>query len=291
MAFGTLDEIHIYPVKSCRRVALESATVTSTGLAGDRMWQIVDEGGNPVTQREHRVLAAVQPELIEGGLRLSAHGHGWIDLADPTTNDVTVTSMLGRPVESADAGEDVARWISDLLGAPFRLAGITKTTQHQLPVEVFPAGQPITFVDAAPVLLANKASLRWLQARASEPFDMTRFRPNLTINAAEAWVEDTWSTCKIGDTQVTGLIPWPRCSVPQIDQETTDRHNEPARVLKAHRWCADASELGEPLRSYFEGSALFGAGCVVGPIGSVMSIGDSVEAGTLREPMLAAPSE
>lgn len=289
MTPGTLDEIHIYPVKSCRRVALQNIAVAATGLAGDRMWQVVDDDGNPVTQRERRILATVQPELIDGGLRLSAQGHGSIQLPDPTITDVTVTSMLGQQVEAADGGDDVAQWFSDLLGAPSRLAGITKTTQHNLPLEVDPTGRPITFVDAAPVLFTNKASLRRLQSRASESFDMTRFRPNLTIDAGQAWSEDTWPSCEIGAAQLTGLVPWPRCTVPQIDQETTERHKEPARILKAHRWCSDASALSEPLRSYVEGSSLFGVGCTIGPVGAVLSIGDPVVATSSRPPMLAPP--
>ena len=49
---GTLEAIHVYPVKSCAAVALDRAEITGTGLRGDRLFQVVDIERNPVTQRQ-----------------------------------------------------------------------------------------------------------------------------------------------------------------------------------------------------------------------------------------------
>ena len=41
-----VEAIHIHPVKSCRRIEVDEASVLSTGLAHDREWQIVDADGS-----------------------------------------------------------------------------------------------------------------------------------------------------------------------------------------------------------------------------------------------------
>ena len=49
----TLTALNIYPVKSCRGIALaERAASPRTGLADDRHWMLVRPNGRFVTQRE-----------------------------------------------------------------------------------------------------------------------------------------------------------------------------------------------------------------------------------------------
>ena len=88
-AAGTLTGITIHPIKGCRRVELDSAVVTATGLEGDRAWQVVtapndtDALGEAVTQRRNAALATVAPVPIDGGLTISAPGMGTIDVKRP----------------------------------------------------------------------------------------------------------------------------------------------------------------------------------------------------------------
>ncbi|MEM9745073.1 MAG: MOSC N-terminal beta barrel domain-containing protein [Actinomycetota bacterium] len=270
---GTLSAIHVYPIKSCRAVALDRAEVTRRGLAGDRLFQVVDEQTAPVTQRQEPKLATVQPTVIDGGLRLDADGRSPLEIATPTTNDTTATSLLGLPVDAADAGDDAAAWFADLLGAPVRLVGVTDETDHVVP---FPDGEMhLGWADGSSVLVANSASHRWLAERADEPFGMDRFRPNLTVDA-DPWVEDTWRELSVGAARLGVGLAWPRCAIPQVDQVDGSRHREPAKVLKAHRWCADASNGPEALRPLLEGNALFGIGCSVERAGVEVAVGDQV---------------
>ena len=110
----------------------------------------------------------------------------------------------------------------------------------RLPDDLDVFGQSAPFSDAAPVLLTAQPSLVWLRERADEPFGMDRFRPNLVVDGTEPWEEDTWSTIRIGEAELRCAVPWPRCTIPQIDQLTADRHREPAKVLRRHRWCTEA---------------------------------------------------
>lgn len=273
---GILARIHIHPVKSCRAVEIDRVEMTHRGLAGDRLFQVVDADARPVTQRQEPRLATVRPTLVDGGLRLDADGHSAIEVATPTANDTIASSLLGTPVAAGDAGDDAAAWFSDVLGAPVRLVAITDDSEHRV---LFPGAEMhIGWADGASVLVANSASLAWLNERAAESFGMDRFRPNLTVDA-DPWVEDTWRDVSIGAARLGVGLAWPRCAIPQIDQIDGTRHREPAKVLKAHRWCSHAPSVPAALRPVLEGNALFGIACSVDDTNeprATVAVGDEV---------------
>jgi len=283
-----LQAIHIHPVKSCGAVALDRAEVAATGLVGDRRFQVVDTDGNPVTQRQQPSLAVVRPALVGGGLELRADGRTTLRVDIPSSNDTAANSLLGVPVAAGDVGDEAAAWFTDLLGAPVRLVAMTEHSVYRVPIPGIDV--PLGWADACPVHVANTASLRWLNERSSEPFGMDRFRPNLTVDAAEAWIEDTWRDFSIGAARFGLCLPWPRCTVPQVDQVDATRHKEPAKVLKQHRWCSEATSAPEAFRPLLEGSALFGIGCSVQPEGAVISVGDEIAVHDRGAPTIPAPA-
>jgi len=287
MTSGSLSAIYIHPIKSCRRIELDQASVAATGLAGDREWQVVAADDSTLTQRQHRVLATVQPEPIEGGLRISAPGHGTVEVERPLGNDRTVLALAGDAVEVGDAGDAAATWFTALVGVDCRLVAVTDQTNRTIPLV---KQQPITFVDAGPALVTNTASLQYLRHRAREPFEMERFRPNLVVDTDEPWVEDTWKSFDIGAAHLDLVLPWPRCTIPQIDQDTSERHKEPAVVLRAHRWCESVPHMPAGLRAVLEGNALFGIACAIGPEGSTVRLGDALTVHATTEPLIAPPT-
>jgi uncharacterized protein YcbX len=284
---GTVTAIHVYPVKSCRAIELPRVEMTRRGVAGDRLFQVIDTSTRPVTQRQQPRLATVRPALIDGGLRLEADGCQPIEIATPTANDTVATSLLGASVESADAGDEAAAWFSALLDAPVRLVAVTDDTDHRVP---FPeADMHIGWADGAAVLVANSASLAWLQERATESFEMDRFRPNVTVDA-DPWAEDTWRDLSIGAARLGVGLAWPRCAIPQVDQIDGTRHSEPAKVLKAYRWCSDAPSIPAALRPVLEGNALFGIACSVIEPGATVAVGDDVLVHQTGPPVIDAPA-
>jgi len=282
-----VTDLHVYPVKSCRGTRVNEAVLTETGLLGDRMFQVIDGNTLPVTQRQQPAMATVRPALVDGGLRLEADGIAPLEVESPTTNDTTATSLLGVSVQAADAGDDAAAWFTELLGQECRLVGLTDDSDAHLPLGDITV--PLSWADASPILVANTASLDWLVGRSSEPFTMSRFRPNVTVDAGEAWVEDTWSEFTIGEAGALLPLPWPRCAIPQIDQITGARHKEPARVLREHRWCTSLPEADGFVRAMLEGNALFGVACSLGPAGTRLRVGDDVTVVATAVPLLAAP--
>ena len=286
----TLASIFVHPIKSCRAVELRAATVSAIGLAGDRLWQVVDGNQRGMTQRQHPILATVQPTLTDdGGVQVRAPGREPLDVALPT-HPVTTRSHFGLPVPGLDAGEEAAEWFSSLLGAPSRLVRMANPDGWRLPDDLDVFGQAAPFTDAAPILVTATASLEHLRAHASEPFGMDRFRPNLVVAGSTPWAEDTWTDLRVGEATVRVVTPWPRCAIPQIDQLTGDRRREPARVLRDLRWCTSAPHVAAAWQPILEGNALFGVACSIGPVGADIAKGDSVVVGDRRPPLLAAPN-
>jgi uncharacterized protein len=289
MTSGAVAAIHLHPIKSCHRVEVSSATVSATGLAGDREWQ-VSSGLTPVTQRQKARLATVVPEPIDGGLRISAPGRGVIEVERPTVADTVTGSLVGVKVEVGDAGDEAAAWFSGLLDDEVRLVARTDQSVLRIPEAIDVFNQTIAFGDVAPVLVTNTASLRWLLDRAVEPFTMERFRPNLVVDTDQPFAEDTWARFRLGSAQLTYGLIWPRCAIPQVDQETAERRREPAVVLKAHRWCQGPLDMPEAWRALVENKGIFGIGCAIGPPGSLIAVGDPLVVDEVAAPLMAAPA-
>ena len=289
---GRLAAITIHPIKGCRRIELDSVSVTATGLDGDRQWQVTTvpaEGeaiGEAVTQRRRSAMATIVPELASDGLRIGVPGLGSIEVVRPERNDTAVHALIGDVVECGDAGDEAAEFFSEALGEPCRLVAMTPESSR--PVRLF-RGRLTGFSDAAPVLVANTASLDDLVAKATEPFGIERFRANLIVSNDEPWSEDTWTEFSIGDALLATRVAWPRCAVPQIDQDTGERHREPALVLRKHRWCTSAEGYSPGMRAMLEGNAMFGIACSIDPEGAVLTVGDPVTVTAAGPPLLAPP--
>jgi uncharacterized protein YcbX len=284
----SLTAVNIYPIKSCGAVSVQHANLTRIGLAEDRRWQVLgSEERRGVTQRKHRSLALIQPTLLDdGGMRISAPGMPEIEFERPSGPVITVDSHFRIPVSARDAGDEAAEWLTEFIGVPLRLVRMEGDSGWRLPPELDVFGQGAAFTDAAPVLVANQGSLDWLAARASEDFGMDRFRPNLVVTGAEPWAEDKWDRFEIGESDLRAIVPWPRCAIPQVDQQTAERQKEPARVLRKHRWCTSAPSIPGDFREIVEGNGLFGVACTIGPVGSTIAVGDRVRVVSSRAPVL-----
>ena len=80
-------------------------------------------------------------------------------------------------------------------------------------------------------------------------------------------------------------------TIPQIDQVTSDRHSEPAKVLRRYRWCTEAPSVRRAVRTIVEGSSVFGIGCSIAPEQATVGIGDEVTVMTTAPRLIPAPAE
>ena len=231
--------IYVYPVKSCRGIAVDAARVVERGLEHDRRWMIVDSVGKFLTQRELPSLQLITTALEGDAVRLTAAGAP--PLALPLRPDPSSTAPLPVRVWRSQltarrhaAGSD---WLSSVLARPVSLVWMddaaTRATSR-------PPRTPVSFADGYPFLVTSNASLHELNRRLAEAgapqLTMERFRPNLVLDGdGEPFVEDELRRFTVGAIPFRGVKPCDRCRVTTVDPETAATGKEPLRTLATFR--------------------------------------------------------
>ncbi|HEX8508283.1 MAG TPA: MOSC N-terminal beta barrel domain-containing protein [Propionibacteriaceae bacterium] len=239
---ATLTGISRYPVKSCRGEELSSAVIEPWGLAGDRRWMVVDQGGRTLTARECPRLVLVVPVLTETGVRLVAPGMADLEVATPAGARTLQVSVWGDTFQAMPASEEASAWFGELTGQVARLVYFDDPRRRPTNPSRSRSGDVVSFADGYPMLLASESSLAELNgwvatgARADEgPLPMSRFRPNLVVSGAAPWAEDQWRRVQIGGATFRAVKACERCVLTLIDPETALKTKEPLYSLARHR--------------------------------------------------------
>lgn len=227
-----LSSLYEHPLKSARGISVDAAEVRSEGLAFDRRFLAHTPDGTFISGRSHPRLVLVTPAWDGTTLVLSAPAMPDLTLA-PSADAGSSVAVWKDRFPAWDQGEGPARWLSEFLGDEVRLAWLGES-QRSLRWD---RDRRVTFADAAPLLAIGTASLDDLSGRVGEPLSMRRFRPNLVIEGAQPYEEDSWRRLQIGGVEFLHLDGCGRCEFTTIDPETAERHprNEPVATLEAYR--------------------------------------------------------
>ena len=234
-----LMDLYRYPIKSLRGQRLAESPVEPRGLVGDRRWMIVDERGVFQSLRQHPAMSGIVADEPAGGLsiRLWEHDHGCIDILRPTdqASERRRVRVWSDRLETLDAGERAADWLSAVLGTRVRL--VYQSDSHARYVDADHADDaqtPVSLADGFPLLLTTTGSLDLLNAHLDAPVDMRCFRPNLVVDTDTAWLEDDWRTIRIGDIRCRVVKPCERCVAVTRDPDTGEQADpvEPLGTLK-----------------------------------------------------------
>jgi len=233
-----ITALNIYPVKSCRGIALERARITATGFEHDREWLIVHPDGRFLTQREEPRLALIEPALTAQALRLSAPGHEPLSVALDERGASTQVICWKDTCAALDAGRAAADWLTTLLGRPVRLVRFDPHGTRSSSSRWTGAVQArIQFADAFQWLLISQASLDDLNARLERPLPMNRFRPNIVAAGLPAYAEDQVHEYERAGVRLRTAKPCTRCVIPTTNQLTGEREGgEPLRTLRRYRY-------------------------------------------------------
>ncbi|MGZ8867288.1 MAG: MOSC N-terminal beta barrel domain-containing protein, partial [Thermoanaerobaculia bacterium] len=71
-----VSALYVYPIKSCRGTALQSAAVGRRGILHDREFMIVDGDGLMLTQRAYPRMVFVAPSITGEELAIDIPGYG-----------------------------------------------------------------------------------------------------------------------------------------------------------------------------------------------------------------------
>lgn len=281
---ATIDQLWIYPVKSCAGVSVPEVELTDTGLAYDRSWMVVDSEGEFVTQRELPRMALIQPSFKMGQLVLRAPGMLALHLALDAAEGPLRVRVWDDVVQACDMGDLAAQWLSDCLGAGappslqrLRLARFDPAERRLCSPKWTGGRESVTqFADGFGVLLTSTASLDGLNARLAAagqaPVDQRRFRPNIVLGGLEAHDEDRVGALHMatgeGEAVIEPVRPCVRCPMPNVDPD--DATASPA--------------VGDALQAYRQDPRLNGAvtfgmnGIVTQGDGHILRVGQPVQA-------------
>lgn len=203
--------LHIYPVKACRALVLDEATLGPLGLEGDRRFAFVGDDGRALTQRDVSSLATVSPALEAEALRLDLGGLAQLAVSASSFTESCRVDVWGTPVPARAAARSLVSAAADYLGLPLRLVMLDPQAER-------------AFVDSRPVLVITTAMLAELNV---PDVGMERFRANVVLEGAQPW-----TALEGEDILLRSDKPCGRCEVTTIDQRSGARRGpEPLRTL------------------------------------------------------------
>ncbi|XP_043855456.1 mitochondrial amidoxime-reducing component 1-like isoform X2 [Dromiciops gliroides] len=198
---GTVAQLWIYPIKSCRGVPMKEAECTEMGLRSghlrDRFWLIINEEGNMVTARQEPRLVLISLTCENDSLMLSAaYTQDLIlPIKAPSTNVVRKCRVHGLEIEGRDCGDEAAQWITSFL----------KTQPYRL-VHFEPQMRP----------------------RNSKQI----------VDAFRSTDKDSWNEILIGDVEMKRIMACGRCILTTVDPDTgIMNRKEPLETLRSYRQC------------------------------------------------------
>jgi uncharacterized protein YcbX len=233
-----IEQLLIYPIKSCAGVALSEAQVAKTGLVGDRIYMLVDEDGLFVTGRQEPRLVSVELTQAEDSFVARSAGQSQLHLEarpNPRETHPPVTARIWRDQVKAFAHPEGSKWFSSLLQRRVRLVYRDPASQRTLSGVGGRPGDEMSLADGYPLLLCAASSLCDLNARLIVPLTMARFRPNVVIAGSPAYDEDTYQHVTLGELSFLAPKLCDRCVFTTVDPSTSQKSKEPLRTLSTYR--------------------------------------------------------
>ena len=236
----TIASLFVYPVKSCRGIALLQARLTPRGLQYDREWMVVSRDGRFLTQREAPRLALVGTALHDDHLELSAPGLPplAVPLQRPARAAPIEVTVWRDHVLAVDEGQAAADWFGEHLLREVRLVRFDDARPRPTdPAWSQGLDGTSAFADGYPVLVLARASLDDLNSRLPSPLPVDRFRPNVLLDGCAPYAEDAIGWLASKHVRLRIVKPCTRCIITTTDQATgVTQGDEPLRTLKTYRW-------------------------------------------------------
>ncbi|XP_041803884.1 molybdenum cofactor sulfurase [Chelmon rostratus] len=254
----TLNNIYIYPIKSCGAHEVHNWPVGQRGLLYDRGWMVVNGNGVCLSQKRAPRLCLIRPQVHLPSNKLLLQASGMDTISVPLENNtqmhtsyqVCQSKVCADRVETVDCGDEAASWLSDFLGQPCRLIRQSPDFTREMKTRRSGAATiaSLSLVNEAQYLMINRASVELIQELMSSRQDdsegdplldtqnvISRFRANLVIAGVEPFEEDNWSHLIIGNTRFVVTGQCGRCQMVGVNQDTGTRTKEPLMSLSAYR--------------------------------------------------------
>uniref|UniRef100_A0A1A9W6F1 MOSC domain-containing protein n=1 Tax=Glossina brevipalpis TaxID=37001 RepID=A0A1A9W6F1_9MUSC len=259
---GILQQINIFPIKSCGPLKLNADEIIECNVLGLRMLSVIDRALMVVTEKNEMITARKYPKMVlihmklvdNTLLHITAPGMDTLELDYATLSESTPgkdvhTSVWDSKVDAMLCGDKYDQWFSyyilgkekglKLVYYPYPMP--SKNIVSRLIKEPFLQSDDTgTFCDATSYMLMNLSSIDDLNTRIPRPVDALQFRANLHLKMykSQAYVEDKWQWIRIGDAAIFRVVaPCTRCILPNINALTGERdpEGEPLKTLTKYR--------------------------------------------------------
>jgi uncharacterized protein YcbX len=215
-----LESLHIYPIKSCRGFSVKEMTMLQDGPDGDRLWMLVDEAGQFISQRTHPKMATVQTHLDQLSLTIGYNNQFFKISRNNSLKRIVPVQIWNDKVDAALEPDLYSQAISQYLGVNCRLVKYAPTSQRRVRSLEKEWKPEVRFADSRPLLIINAKSLEDLNSRMDDKISIERFRPNVVFNGTTAFEEEKWTRIKIGAVTFSQPKKCSRCAIINIDQAT-----------------------------------------------------------------------
>ncbi|MBY0451434.1 MAG: MOSC N-terminal beta barrel domain-containing protein, partial [Bdellovibrionaceae bacterium] len=186
--------LFIYPVKSCRGLAMPNLVFDANGPVNDRRWMIVDENNQFMTLRTFSKLAEIQTSVQGPFLHLYAGSNKILVNTTEECEQVEDVTIWGETFKAGIENKSINEALSDFLTKTVKLVRYQSQSFRDLGTAGTEAVKQTMFSDARPLLMTNTASLEELngrlQSQGQAPSQMERFRSNMVIEGLPAFAED-----------------------------------------------------------------------------------------------------
>lgn len=254
-----VTELWVYPVKSLAGQLVSEAQLEVRGFENDRRWMLVDENGRFISQREHAHLARWQAAVDGNDLvltQLDTNTQIRVPNAKAETGEKVQVQIWNDEVTARLVDTVPDKVLAVAFGFPCRLVYMAPDSQRPVDERYARAGEEVSFADGYPYLVTTTGSLTALEKENEKDLSMRRFRPNIVVDEAEAFVEDEWKNLTIGNQPFRLPKPCARCIVITIDPDTTvkdpsvfaslaDIHKEDRKVLFGMNACWEGIMSGK----------------------------------------------
>lgn len=212
---GVVIDINSFPIKSCAPVKRQAVECEELGFklsefVHDRVLMITTLENQFVTARTYPKLLLIQPKVDGDQISLSTPdgSSASISLEQLQKRKPETSYVWRQPVETVDAGDEVAAWISKfILGQSegLRLVYYPKESTMRAIHLKFKQYKNLlksdssALADATAYMLINQASIDDLNSRLDDVVEPLQFRPNIVVKGPDAFAEDKWNWIRIGD--------------------------------------------------------------------------------------------
>ena len=232
-----IEELRLHPIKSTSHINVDQCDILSYGLRHDRQWALFATDGQVITSRTHPKLLDITCQISNGKVSFSYED---VQIVLPPYNhrNYNALQIFSYDAHGYEVSTELNDWFSNYLGQSCKLIHVAEDRERPvLNKHGGQSGDKVGFGDQAPILILSKGSLDDLNNRLADPLTMDRFRPNIIISGAEAYIEDHWDIIQVGNIKLRVIQQCERCVLTTIDHQTKRKHpkSEPLRTLNKYR--------------------------------------------------------